>query len=127
MNSEMLKIVEKLKESPFTLGIILFGSYLRKATPISDIDICVIDDVNFPREERLKVFELSTDKIDISLFSLLPLYIKFEVLKGEPIWLRDKGLLRELKEKIVLEYLEMKPLWEELDRKRMEKWLIREK
>jgi hypothetical protein len=127
MDVNVNETVEKIKAFPFTIGIILFGSQLMKATPISDIDLCVLDDINFPRGERLKVYELSTDKVDISLFSELPLYIKFEVLKGKIIWLRDQKFLQELKEKIVLDYLEMKPLWRKLDEKRMEKWLIRGK
>lgn len=121
---DISRVIEKLKAFPFTIGIILFGSQTRKATPISDVDICVLDEINFPRSERLKVYELSTDKVDISLFSELPLYIKFEVLKGKTLWLRDQKYFKELKERIVLDYLEMKPLWREADEKRMEKWLI---
>ncbi|MEM2934617.1 MAG: hypothetical protein QXL78_06795 [Methanocellales archaeon] len=57
-----------------------------------------MDDINFPRSERLQVYELSTDKLDISLFSELPLYVKFEVLKGKTLWLRDQKYFKELKE-----------------------------
>ncbi|MFQ6051448.1 MAG: nucleotidyltransferase domain-containing protein [Candidatus Hydrothermarchaeota archaeon] len=53
--------VNKLINLPFTLGVVLFGSYARgKETPLSDIDICVLDDTRFPIRERKKVFELQS-------------------------------------------------------------------
>jgi len=106
--------VNKLKDLPFTRGVILFGSYAKeRETPLSDIDICVLDDIGYPKEERRKVFELSTDLVELSLFSELPLPIKFEVIKGEPLWLKSKDEFRALRERITLEYLEMEYLWDE--------------
>lgn len=121
------KIVNDLKSLPFTKALILFGSFARgKATPISDIDVCVIDDEKFPKIERRKVYGYSTDKIQVSLFSDLPLYIKYEVLRGEPIFIRDENYLKRLKEKTILNYLHTKWLWEEHfeHRKRLGKWSI---
>ena len=107
------KIVEELKKEKFVEGIILFGSYAKgKETPLSDIDLCVIDNPKFPEKERKKAYLYGNDKVQISLFSELPLYIKFEVLKyGKVLFARNPRMLKEIKEKTVSDYLGHKWLW----------------
>ena len=120
------KIIEELKLLPFTEAIVLFGSHAKnKATSISDVDVCVIDNEKFPKEKRREVYQYSTDKINISLFSDLPLYIKYEVFKGKLLFVKDKSNFRRLRENITLEYLNKKWLWEDYFRRR--KWSIQTK
>lgn len=107
------KIVKELTREKFTKGIVLFGSCARgKATPISDIDICVIDDDKFSKQTRMKAYGYASDKINISLFSDLPLYIKYEIFKGKPLFIKNKKFFRALREKVVLNYLEQKWLFD---------------
>jgi predicted nucleotidyltransferase len=125
--SKLKKIVAELKDLSFTKAVILFGSSVKgKATPISDIDVCVIDDEKFSKTERRKVYGYSTDKIQVSLFSDLPLYIKYEVLRGKILVVRDEKYFKKLKGRTVLNYLHTKWLWEEHFelRKRLGKWSI---
>lgn len=76
------KIVQELKKR-FVEGIILFGSYAKgKETPLSDIDICVIDNPKFPEKERKKAYLYGNDKVHISLFSELPIY----KIRSSEIW-----------------------------------------
>lgn len=125
------KIVQELKKEKFVEGIILFGSYAKgKETPLSDIDLCVIDNPKFPEKERKKAYLYGNDKVQISLFSELPLYIKFEVLKyGKVLFARNPCMLKEIKEKTVSDYLEHKWLWEQYFKIRKEsgEWYIRPK
>jgi len=80
------ELIEELGRFPFTKVVFEFGSSASgKKTPISDIDICVIDDESFPKDKRREVYQYSEKPFDISLFSDLPLYIKYEVLKGKAV------------------------------------------
>jgi hypothetical protein len=119
------KIVERLKSLPFVNAIVLFGSHsLGKASQLSDIDICVVDGTEYTKAAD-EVFRYSTDEIEISLFSKLPLYIRYEVLKGHPVWIRDKEYFYALKEKTVLEYLDTQHIWNHFFRNRRGKWVLR--
>lgn len=128
MEEEKLKkILEELKKFKFVKAIVLFGSKARKkATLISDFDICVIDDEKYPKKERRKVYFYSEKPFDISLFSDLPLYIKFEVLKGKVLWLKSIKDFINIREETTLSYLDQKWIWEDFFRERKEigKWSI---
>jgi len=119
--------VDKLKVFPFALAVILFGSHARgQATPISDIDLCVLDDFKFPKEERMKALDYASSTVSISLFSELPLYVQFDVLsEGVVLWARNEERLLELKERVILEYMDTRYLWEEPGA--IERWLTGKK
>jgi hypothetical protein len=118
---------EKLKTLPFVFGVILFGSYARReATPISDIDLCVLDDPRSSKEKRLKALDYTSSTINISLFSELPLYVKFDVLsQGVVLSCRDEERLLDLRERVFLEYMDTRYLWEEPGA--IERWLTGKK
>ena len=115
--------VVRLRALPSVLGVILFGSYARgEATPISDIDLCVLDDPKSPKEERTKALDYVSSTVNISLFSELPLFIKFDVLsQGIVLWCTDDEWLLELKERTYLEYMDTNFLWDEPGA--IERWL----
>lgn len=108
------KVIAELKGKVWIASIYLFGSRAYgKTTPLSDVDICVIDDITYPKEERREVYSLGDYGFNISLFSELPLYIQFEVFKGIPLFTKDEDFVKELKEKTVWKYLDTKYLWEQ--------------
>jgi predicted nucleotidyltransferase len=108
------KIIDELNTKPWIKGLYIFGSQASgEATPVSDLDICVIDDTTYPKEERMEAYSLGNYGVNISLFSELPLYIQFEVFKGRPIFIKDEESVKELKEQTVWEYLDTKYLWDE--------------
>lgn len=115
--------VEQLKTLPSVLGVVLFGSYARgESTPISDIDLCVIDDLKVSSQERAKALDYCSSLVSVSLFSELPLYVQFEVLSdGVVLWLRNEESFLELKERVVLEYMDTRYLWDEPGA--IERWL----
>lgn len=125
MESVLSDIVGELKNFDFVKAVYVFGSYAAdKQTPVSDIDICVIDDPGFSRDERRKVYRFATDKLDVSLFSDLPLYMQYEVFKGRSLYMRDEKYVRELREKTTFEYLDKRWLWDDYLKDRKGKWSI---
>ncbi len=108
------KLVDALSKFAFVKAIYLFGSrQIGKATKISDIDICVIDDPSTSLKEKFKVYQYSEYPFDVSLFSQLSLPIQFNALKGECVFCKDEEFVKELKPKIWFEYFDMQPIWEE--------------
>ncbi|MHA1342774.1 MAG: nucleotidyltransferase domain-containing protein [Promethearchaeota archaeon] len=72
-------------KSKNVLGILLFGSQVgENQTSRSDIDVCIVA----PDEDPHELFSLLIEKInvapknyDIKFFSLLPLYLKIQVIE----------------------------------------------
>lgn len=74
-------------------GIILFGSYADDSYTIrSDIDICLIAGRKNVKEIfNMFLAEDVTEKYDIKIFEMLPLYMKAEVLENAVIvWTDDE-------------------------------------
>ncbi|MGC8979245.1 nucleotidyltransferase domain-containing protein [Caldisericum sp.] len=120
MTQEIDALIEKIKEFPEVLGIILFGSCARNNTKkISDIEIAVI--VRNP-DKRIEseIGSMYSPKYDVVLFHRLPLHIQFEVLKsGKEVFCRDKASLFATKRKIIHEYIEMSDMYERIKRRVM--------
>lgn len=88
--------------------IILHGSASRgEMKEDSDIDLCIYykGDQEEASDFRYKVLsELFEDYYDIQLFENRPLYVKKEVLKGEPVYLPDKKFLYDIAYDTIKEY-----------------------
>jgi predicted nucleotidyltransferase len=84
---------------------ILFGSFAKgRQRADSDIDICVITE-----GEGDSPLELSSDKIDISLFHKLPLIVRYRVFRdGKVLFCRDGLLLTKLRFWTIKIYLDEK-------------------
>jgi len=90
-------LIEKIKEFPAVLVIILFGSYAKEtAKEISDVDIAVV--VRNPDKHiEGEIGSLYSPNFDVVLFHRLPLHIQFEVLKqGKEVFCRDEKVLLEI-------------------------------
>jgi predicted nucleotidyltransferase len=111
MKTEISNIVNELKKIKKVVAIILFGSYAKKrATPISDVDICV---VTKKANEKVKsnIVALGNEKIQIVLWDELHLPIKFRVLKeGKFLFVRDESSVSSLKAETISRFLDFKPI-----------------
>lgn len=115
---ELDDLIEKIKEFPEVLAIIIFGSYAKDtAKEISDIDIAVV--VRNPdKHMESEIGSMYSQKFDVVLFHRLPLHIQFEVLKyGKAIFCRDEKNLLEIKRRVLSEYMEMSDMYERIKRR----------
>lgn len=89
----------------------MFGSYAKKrATPISDVDLCVIGR-KLKEREKAEIEALGNEKIRIVFFDELPLPVKFRVFKeGKFLYLKDKAFITSLKAETVSRFLDFKPI-----------------
>ena len=111
-------LIEKIKEFPEVLAIILFGSYAREtAKEISDIDLAVV--VRNPDKHiEGEIGSLYSPNFDVVLFHRLPLHIQFEILKqGKAVFCRDEEALLELKRRVLREYIELSDMYERIKRR----------
>lgn len=110
------KILEELKGMNGVKAVYLFGSYAKgKELPFSDIDICAIG--KFNEKEKSEISSLSSEKIQISIFDELPIYIKFRVFKeGKQLFCRDEEFLQKVTFSTLKEYLDFKPLLKRFER-----------
>lgn len=95
--------------------VILYGSESKgEARGDSDIDFCVYyrtDDKKEMSRFRLKLLsELSSDRYDVQVFQLLPLYVRVEVLKGKVLYAKDTKFLYEVALNTVRDFEQFKPL-----------------
>jgi len=111
-------LIEKIKEFPKVLAIILFGSYAKDAAKeISDIDIAVV--VRNPDKHiEGEIGSMYSQKYDVVLFHRLPLHIQFEVFKyGKEVFCRDEKELLEVKRGVLREYIEMSDMYKRIERR----------
>ncbi len=103
------KIAEEIEKIKNVKAVYLFGSYATgKTHPLSDVDICVIG--NLTEKEKYKAMNALSDNLDISIFSELPVSIRFRVFRdGKPLIVKDKEFVRRLMLRTLNEYLDFKP------------------
>ena len=84
------KTIGELKKHPRVTAAYQFGSHqTKRQNPLSDIDICLfVKDLD--NQTLLDLYSYGTEKIDISIFDNLPIYIKPEVFKGKQLFVKDK-------------------------------------
>lgn len=118
MKKEINVLVEDIKKHPKVVGIILFGSYVKKKLKsLSDIDIAVIVK-NPDKSVEADIASFSSNVFDVVNFHKLPLYIQFEVLRcGKPLFIRDKRIFSEIKGEVLRDYLEMSYLYERMNKR----------
>lgn len=109
-------IVPSLKRIKGVKAACLFGSHVKgKQLPFSDIDVCVIGTLT--KEEKSEVSALNSEKIQISIFDELPIYIKFRVLKeGRFLFSKDEEFLHDVAFSTLSEYLDFQPLLRRFER-----------
>ncbi|MHA1585023.1 MAG: hypothetical protein ACTSVU_02530 [Promethearchaeota archaeon] len=89
-NKNMKKLLEKVKNDPEILAIVVFGSYLSQSS-YKDIDICLIsfkDKIDPGLEINYRL--LLPEKYDVRFFSKFPLYIQSEIMETGSIVLNKQ-------------------------------------
>lgn len=116
VNAQLEKVLNQIKTYPSVIAIYLFGSFAKGSqNPISDIDIAVIIEEK-DRDAETEIGCLYSDYFDVVLFHKLPLYIQFEVFSsGRELFVRDEGRLQEIKEKVLMDYLENSWLYRRIE------------
>lgn len=106
-------IIREFWENPLVLSVYLYGSYARSIQkPYSDIDIAVITSSSkSSRKEKEYIGSFSSKKIDLQVFSDLPLPAKFQVFSyGIPLFVRDADSHRDLVRSVILTYMDCEPM-----------------
>ena len=100
-------LISRMSKLKSVSAIFLFGSQVNgKPRKDSDVDLAVIIDKP-TREKELKVIGMGNDLFDVSVLSRLPIVIQFRVIKeGKLIFARDEAAVRDIKVKILREYLD---------------------
>lgn len=104
-------LVKELQAHDAVLGLILFGSVARGcARPFSDVDLCIVTKKNTPDAVRMDLLSYGSEKIDVSIFSDLPVQIRFRVIKeGRILFVKDFLTLHRIRVATVREYLDLEP------------------
>ena len=107
-------LIKELKANNKVEAIYLFGSQATgKARPYSDTDICVILTEGTLQKVKTDILSYSSSKIEISIFSELPLYIRYRIFKeGKPLFVRKKLNIHRLNVRTINNYLDFKNLLE---------------
>jgi len=100
MDKIIKSFIEKAKKDKQILAVALFGSATRNQNH-RDIDLCVF--LNKKRDDkeatkkRIKLLGESSDKLDITIFQQLPIYIQIRVLKeGKILFCKNQDKLYEI-------------------------------
>lgn len=95
-------ITSRISDDKRIIALVLFGSYLSSSCP-QDIDLCLIaepacsDPFQILLEYSGEYTGYGTPPTDITLFSMLPLYIKKQVIKeGVILYVRDEMILFDI-------------------------------
>ncbi|MDV2481525.1 nucleotidyltransferase domain-containing protein [Methanoculleus sp. Wushi-C6] len=106
---ERLKNLEGFEKVRF---IILYGSVAEGRARIgSDLDLCIYYDGDREEAARFRfaaLSELADDRYDIQIYSLLPLYVRTEVLRGEVIYCPDERFLYDVAYQTIREFDDFK-------------------
>ena len=113
MKEEIITRLQRLPHFDKLRFVYVYGSSVTgKAMKTSDIDVALYYDIKDKYELHNLLFYISgsfPDKYDISMFQLLPLYVKVEIFKGELIYTDDKGFVHDTAWETIKEYNDFEP------------------
>ncbi|NQV91689.1 nucleotidyltransferase domain-containing protein [Candidatus Woesearchaeota archaeon] len=112
MDKIINKVVRELSKIKEIQGISLFGSQVKGTQkPYSDYDLCIFTKEGTSSKIKKDILSYASPKIDISLFSHLPLYVQYRVFKEGKILFQRKNLfLHRLEVRTLTSYLDFKNL-----------------
>jgi predicted nucleotidyltransferase len=107
-----LKEMRQLTEFEKVQFIILYGSAAEeRMTGESDIDLCIYFAGDRARAAKFRhkvLSRLPGTRYDIQVFQNLPLYVRVEVLKGTPVFVRDTRFLYETATETIRDFSDFK-------------------
>ncbi len=105
------KLAGEISKYKQVVAVYLFGSQAKgKATPLSDIDLCIVAPGS-TAAERSEIQGHGSEKIDIVFFDELPFTIRWRVLKeGKPLYVRDERFMADLRSRTFKDYMDFKPI-----------------
>lgn len=109
----VVQIIHDLCQNIQVIALYLYGSCARKEQkPYSDIDIAVITSTPYPeRCIRECIGSYSSKKIDVQVFSDLPLPARMQVLEeGIPLYVRNRESLRNIIKSVSFSYMDLEPM-----------------
>ncbi|NLV27328.1 MAG: nucleotidyltransferase domain-containing protein [Methanomicrobiales archaeon] len=109
----IIGLIHDLSDNYQILAMYLYGSYARnEPKPYSDIDIAVITRmIDPPRDLKEFIGSYSSNKIDVQVFSDLPLSARMQVLaQGIPLYVRDEDSLWSVIKSVSLSYMDLEPM-----------------
>jgi predicted nucleotidyltransferase len=113
MKEEIMRRLQRLPHFDKLRFVYVYGSSVTgKVMKTSDIDVALYYDIKDKYELHNLLFYISgsfPDKYDISMFQLLPLYVRIEVFKGELIYTDDKGFVHDIAWETIKEYNDFEP------------------
>jgi len=120
IKTDLRKIVCELEKTDGVLAVYVFGSYVKnKMNDLSDVDICVIGNVSNKNRMDILLGKFS-ELFDISFFNDLPIWIRFKVFReGKCLVVRDNKKLNMIKIITLGEYLEFKPVINDIVKKEL--------
>jgi hypothetical protein len=92
---DSINAIKNLDKEGNILFIIIYGSYANNTFhKDSDIDLCIYYNDNKIERDRFRLCVLSNinDIFDVHIFQDLPLYIRFDVLKGKIVYHKNKDI-----------------------------------
>lgn len=103
------KIAKEISKIKGVDAVFLFGSYAtKKNNALSDIDLCVFGKLS--EKSKKEVLRFSSEKLDISLFDELPIWIKTRVFRdGKSLINKNEKKIREITFKTMHELEDFKP------------------
>ncbi len=107
------KILKSIKRHKNVVAVIIFGSQAKgTATLMSDLDICVILDGN--KTNKAGISAVGGDRIDISFFDELPIYIRYRVFKeGIPLYIKDEAKFSGILADTLSEFMDFRGVLDE--------------
>jgi predicted nucleotidyltransferase len=109
----IIGLIHDLSENDQVVAIYLYGSYARKEPkPYSDVDIAVITQMmDPPRYLKEIIGSYSSEKIDVQVFSDLPLSAQMQVLvQGISLFVRNKDSLWRIIKSVSLTWMDLEPM-----------------
>ncbi|ADG13808.1 DNA polymerase beta domain protein region [Methanocaldococcus infernus ME] len=117
IKKKIKKILDKKDEVVFAY---IYGSF-NETSFFRDIDIGVYVDENKVKDFLEYELKLSTEiervigfPIDVKVLNSTPLRFKYRIIKGEPLISRDEDVRLKFVEKVLMEYLDFKPIEEKI-------------
>lgn len=111
--NDIISLIDDLSDNDEILAIYLYGSYARnEPKPYSDIDVAVITRMaNPPVVLKEIIGSYSSKKLDVQVFSDLPLSARMQVLsQGKVLYVRDEDSLWPVIKSVSMSYMDLEPM-----------------